>query len=716
MPPTRRRRAAEPPSLSLADAGIALEAAPAASFGSAHEPVHGVLASCDPLHGAPASRSDPVRTPERIPKAPNAAMRAAGRAAGGDASVVVSPEGLFPRACYETEIWYHMAAICELLRAAEYPEGRVGIGAGTPYCIRRGPTYSPPPPEQAERMRAAGRRWAERWVRGRVGARLADGVRAFAADEEAQLWAHGWMRSRKGVSIHYRNWGAMTLGLLLGVEPGVLRWVGDLYGVFLGARRQLEEESGAASGSGSGSASDPVRADPARLALQLEGFTWCPRLATHERFAQPMRAAPAGTPAPRSFDPMDTRFLATSYRIQERLAYEPDRHAYGSLEPGRAQPTTHLEFAANLARHDQRAEQGDVQLVYSRDSHTLSCAARLERLLHFARHPPDLAEIERRCFGVEPHDDGVQRVWCAVSEAAVAAACRPMARETPGHNLGTELTQSLGVALRRAGRHRTFNPSTSPLWVGPACRAELPAGRILGWPANLVHGWPNTNGLSSAYHLTKTLCFASSFQQDGKLRRHPQEAVWRHCWGIRDWAEVLGPTPPVRALIGRAVPQPRNVRSLPIVREKRARGAAEGAAPHVPEPPPAARKRTARGRKVHALGDVEAADPAAGLAEEDLLLLRTAADLTHHATRLDSYSNLQAFAFMFKFVPETRTFFSLPHQLARALILRFPETYPPDTTDPLALARRLLRERVNFEAPAEVQRMLRTLWDMFAPS
>ena len=773
--------------LSLAEAGIALEvggfssaatgpaapgvppneaAAPPVTHPATDPAFHAALATAaQAAEAAPAALAPfALDTPPRVPKAPNAAMRAAGRqgAAGLTSphpAVVVSPEGLFPRASYELEIWYHLAAVCELLRAAEYPEGSVGIGAGTPYCIQRGPKYCPPPPEQAERLKAAGRRWAERWVRGRVGARLADGVRAFAADEAAQLWAHGWMRSRKGVSIHYRNWGAMTLGLLLGAEPEVQRWVGDLYAVFL---RQ-------------GGDSQPRGS---RLALQLEGFTWCPRLATHERFAKVMRAAPAGTPAPAKFDPMDTRILATSYRIQERLAYEPDRHTYGSLEPGRAQPTTHLEFAANLSRHDQRAEQGDVQLVFSQDSHTLSCEDRLARLLHFARHPPDLAEIERRCFGVEPAADGVQRVWCSVSEAAVAAACRPLARETPGHNLGTELTQSLGVALRRAGRHRSFNPSTSPLWVGPATRAELPAGRILGWPANLVHGWPNTNGLSSACHMTKTLCFASSFQQHQEAHqlRHPQEAVWRHCWGIADWTEVVGPLPPVRALVRQAVPQPIiRPRGPRRPREGNAAGAAEGgatpsgamalrvtpseakgsaetaseaappaaaaeipaappaaaaeipaapeiaaappaAAAEIPAAPPAARKRQSYCQKVHALGDVETATFEPGQSREDELLLRTAADLTHHATRLDSYSNQQAFAFMFKFVPETRVFFSMPHQLARALILRFPETYPPDTTDPLALARRLLRERRDFQAPAEVQRMLRTLWDMFAPA
>jgi hypothetical protein len=698
--------------VTLADAGIVLEMAAAAAE--------------QPSPRSEAQWPIALRTPERVFKAPNATMRAAADSespslrsdfhqspslrsdfhqAQRSTETVLSPEGLFPRVPYELEVWYHMAAMTELLQAAEYPAAGVGIGVQRPYSIQRGPRYCPPPPEQAERMVAAGREWARRWVHGTVEARVADGVAAFAADEELQLWAHGWLRSRKGVSIHYRNWGAMTIGLLLGVEPGVLRWVGELYGAFM-----------CRAGPEGGARHRPV--------LQLEGFTWCPRLATSEKTASKMRSAPAGSPAPDSLDPMSPALLASTYRIQERLVYEPDRRAYGTLEPGRAQPTTHLEFAANLARHDQTAAQADVQLVYSRHSHTLSCEERLARLLHFARHPPDLAEIERRCFGVEPRNDGVQRVWCSVSEAAVAAACRPaLRRETPGHNLGTELTQSLGVALRRAGRHRTFNPCTSPLWVGPAARAELPVGRILGWPANLVHGWPNTNGLSSAYHITKTLCFASSYQE----ATHPQQAVWMHCWGLTDWAEVLGPKPVMHIGVprgricpsGQAGGSPKKCEGEgdqgPSAGRGRRRVAASLPAPEPALEPPARRKAAAQ-RKVHALGDVQVTPPAESDDPLDALLLRTAADLTHHATRLDTYSNLQAFAFMFKYVPETRIFFSLPHQLARALVLRFPETYPPATTDVLALAKRLLRERRDFDAPEPVQRMIRTLWDMFAPA
>jgi hypothetical protein len=96
-------------------------------------------------------------------------------------------------------------------------------------------------------------------------------------------------------------------------------------------------------------------------------------------------------------------------------------------------------------------------------------------------------------------------------------------------------------------------------------------------------------------------------------------------------------------------------------------------------------------------------------------LLRMASDLTHHSARLDSYTNTQAFAFMLTYVPDMRRFFSVPYQLARALVLRFPEHYPPNTTDVGQLAATLLREKYQFRGPPEVERMIRALWDGFAP-
>jgi hypothetical protein len=547
--------------------------------------------------------------------------------------------------------------------------------------IKRGPGHRPPPQEQHERMVAAGERWVQRWVRGAVGEQMA-AVRAFMAGERQQQWLHCWMRSRKGISIHHRNWGAMTLNLLLGVEPGVLSWVSRIYSGFV---RQ----------------SDVGQRD-GRVAIQLEGFMFCPRLATHELTSTSMRTAPAGSAAPASYDPYSPQFLPTSYRIQERLVHDPERFTYGSLEPGRAAPTTHIEFSANLSAHDQLCAQGDVQLVYSEDSHTVDVQERLARLKAFARSPPDLAEIERRCFGFEPSESGVQRVRCSVSEEAITAAMRRTCRESPGHNLGTELTASLGVAVRMGGRHRTFNPTTCPLWVGPPRRVDLRSGAIVGWPANLVHGWPNTNALSSAYHLSKPLCFASSFQptQD---RRHPQDIVWTYCWGISDWSDVLRPA------LARPLPPTELEEPKPPTRKRRCPSretpppasptAAPAAAPTT-SPAAASHKRTHREARSY-----PAMDP----------LMRTASDMTHHSTRLDSYSNNQAFAFMFTYVPDARRFFSVPHQLARALVFRFPEVYPPETTDLHALATRLFEEKFRFKAPRHVEKMLRALWKMFAP-
>lgn len=97
------------------------------------------------------------------------------------------------------------------------------------------------------------------------------------------------------------------------------------------------------------------------------------------------------------------------------------------------------------------------------------------------------------------------------------------------------------------------------------------------------------------------------------------------------------------------------------------------------------------------------------------VFLRMASDLTHHSTCLTTYTNTQAFAFMLHYVPEMRRFFSVPYQLARALILRFPEHYPPDQTDVGQLASRLLEQKHRFQGPPEAEAMIRALWYNFRP-
>jgi hypothetical protein len=670
-PPKRRRNAAAAAALSGPDAALALNELGINLDAGTPDLVRAEAPAFPPPEGF-AAWPCTVRTPPRVPRAAPPPVRVYD---GSDPLEAprISPTGLFPREPYEAEIWIHLAACYELLRAAEYPNECAGIGASISYCIREGPAYNPPEPERHERMVQAGRAWVSRWIESTVAQQL-DAARAFAADERAQLWAHGWLKTRVGSTIQYRNWGAMTLCLLMGAEPGLLRWVHDLQLAFKRASQWT------------------------RTFFELEGFTFCPRLGTHEKLSGTMRTAGPHAPAPKRYDPYDVSILPAMYRIQERLVCASEAFQYGCLRPGYECPTTHLEFSANLAPHAQLAQQGDVQMVYSQDSHTVDNEERLRRLLEFARHPPDLAEVERRCFGFEPKADGIRRVWCEVSEKAVMVAMRPDNRETPGHALGTELTPSLGVAVRRVGRHRECNPTTSPLWVGPPIRCDLPSGAVLAWPANLVHGWNNVNALSGAHHMGKMLCFASSFQLTSA---HPQQAVWMYCWGVKKWADLDD-----AALAERLAVKTRT-RTNPKRTSKtftRKRSGRRGAAEEPPEEPPREPlfRRTPRPPRI--TSELEA-EP----------MLRMASDLTHHSARLTEYTNNQAFAFMLTFVPQARRFFSVPYQLARALTLRFPQHYPPETTDIARLAQRLYDEKHRFQGPPEVARMIRTLWETFMP-
>jgi hypothetical protein len=96
-------------------------------------------------------------------------------------------------------------------------------------------------------------------------------------------------------------------------------------------------------------------------------------------------------------------------------------------------------------------------------------------------------------------------------------------------------------------------------------------------------------------------------------------------------------------------------------------------------------------------------------------LLRMASDVTHHTAQPVHTSINRALAVFSIYLPETRRFFSLPHQLARALVFRFPQHYPPETTDLTALAQRILEQKMRFDGPPEAVRMLRRLWVMFMP-
>lgn len=499
---------------------------------------------------------------------------------------VTSPPAIFPREPYELELWFHLAASYELLMAAGYPRHtNRQLGLKLPYTLDNG---NVPNPEMHARMVAAGREWVRRWVLSTVAERMEDVVR-FANDDEAQFWTHSFLCDFKGSPIHYRNWGANTLGLLLGVESGVLDWVSRLYGHFLRRTDEADSLDG-------------------RLLMNINtGFHFCPRRSTNTRHKKT-----------RIYKMYNRDYFPNIFRLDERLSYLPDVYVYGTLDPGRAHPTTHLEFMANVSPHDQLATQGDVALLYSANSHTISHDARVIALATRAREDPE-----------------------SVKEEAILHAMRPL----DSYLTGLDLTEALGVTTKRSGGRKTKDPTTSPLWVGPPRRADLASGCIIAWPANLVYGFPYYQGRNSTFHLCKRLSYASSFQPLNEMN-HPNRHLWAYCWG-------------------------------------------SGKGP--------------RGR---------------GTDDLDEVLHRVSADTTHHAKQgphaTKSYTNNNAFYFMFTNVPDVRMFFSLPVQLARALQLRFPDVFPP-TTSTLDLAKDLIRRKHEWQAPVpnhEATRMIRTLWDM----
>jgi hypothetical protein len=403
---------------------------------------------------------DPAIDPTLTPTMPDEAI-----------PYVTSPAALFPRQPYELELWFHLAASYELLIAAGYPRhSHKRLGLKLPYKLDSGLM---PSPELHAALITAGQEWVRRWVFSSVADRMEDVIR-FANDDEAQAWAHSWLVVFKGSPIHYRNWGGNTLGLLLGVERGVLEWVGRLYSHFLRRTDELGSHDG-------------------RLVMNIDsGFHFCPRLATNTRH-KPTRI----------YKMYNRDYFPNIFRLDERLTYLPDVFVYGTLDPDRAHPTTHLEFMANVSPHDQLATQGDVALMYSANSHTVSHDARVIALATRARDDPG-----------------------AVREEAILNAMRP----GDGIYPGTDLTEALGVKVLRSGGRVTKDATQSPLWVGPPRRADLASGAILAWPANLVHGFPFYTGRTATFHLAKRLSYASSFQPFNELF-HPKRRLWAYCWG-----------------------------------------------------------------------------------------------------------------------------------------------------------------------------------------
>lgn len=467
------------------------------------------------------------------------------------------------------------------------------------------------------------------------------------------------------------------------------------------------------------------------------------------------------------FDPYALTSLPTSYATYERLVYMPGSRNYGSLQPGLAAPTTNLQFYTPLSPHDLSARHGDVQLVYGSNSHTLSHDERVLQLSRMAANPPDADEVARRSFGITNTVSGrvgTTRVVCEVQERAIVNSVAVTEISRPGHlSPGFNVDYSMGAATLFSGAMRkAVDVRTSPLCPGPLRRVDMPSAGVIAWPANLVVGWPQ-RAYGGTGQVGKLFSYATSFQP-AEEGHHPQEYLWRYCWNFECWEDVLSvpiPRPPprnllqfgaARALYWEQLAQAVRVRALSerekMAREdrlsaevrkeelstltpeqraarrgnllKRCSGIGAGEEAHRtllrklmrPEQPSMGGERGGgvyRGCKKRSLpskiSDAMEADP----------LLRMASDVTHHTaqpihTRINS-----ALAMFSVYLPETRRFFSMPHQLARALIFRFPQHYPPETTDVLALARRIMEQKMRFDGPPDAVRMLRRLWVMFMP-
>lgn len=392
---------------------------------------------------------------------------------------IASPRGLFPREPYELELWFHLAASYELLVAAGYPRhSNKRLGLKLPYKIEEGLL---PDSELRGSLIAAGTEWVRKWVLSSVADRMADVIR-FANDDEAQMWMHSWLRVVKGTYILYNNWGASTVGMMMGVEDAVLEWVNHLHSHFYRRTHELGSLDG-------------------RLRMDIDtGFQFCPRLAANTRHKPPSQ---------RRFKMFHQDCMPHQFRIGEKLAYLPDMYLYGSLDPAHAQPATHLEFMASVSPHDQLASQGDVGLMYSANSHTLTHDQRVAALAIRARDEPG-----------------------TVREECILSAMRP---EDVLDKAGVTLSEGLGTKIHRSGGRTEMDVTKCPLWVGPPRRADLPSGCILAWPSNLVHGFPHNTGRQATLHLSRRICYINSYQPF-KENSNGSGRLWSYCWGVDDMA------------------------------------------------------------------------------------------------------------------------------------------------------------------------------------
>lgn len=596
-----------------------------------------------------------------------------------DPEVVMGPEGLFPRETYELEIWFHLAATYELLVAAGYPTHRNrGPGVALPsHLAGRGAQTTP---EQFQQCVANVRAWVDRWVTiPLIESRLQDVV-AFALDEAKHVWFHSWMNNRThGWPIQYRNWGAMSLCLLMGVERPVLQWVTRLYQHFL---RQSN-----------------VGFMDGRVAMCMDGFQFAPRLSKGMLACSTIRKH-------ENYRPDDPDALPNVFRIDERLTYDPDLHIHGKLDVERGQPATHILFMANVSPHAHLAAEGDVGLVFSKDSHTVSHESRVAGLAEAIDDP------ERGTVRINDHA-------YIRNEVTLEAVRKAMEPAPPGGHVtvtwtGVEINDKLGATVRKFKARRLVNPTTSPLWVGPARRVDLLPGAIVAWPSNLIYGFCPAPLFGSSMHLTKRLNYGASFMAAQRTHSHPQYIAWMHAWGhdVRKQGEQ------------RRVRLPRRAQGT-TSEARRHVSKARTTITFVPDsiisiggaPPGGGGGEGGGGetkREVD-VGEEGSPPPAPPVAIADKALTRTVSDVTHHADSAFGYTNCSAFAFAFTYVPEVKTYYSLPMQLSRALMIRFPGQWPAGTTI-TGLARDLASGGRDWNAgPAQAVDMVRALWDMFAP-
>lgn len=505
----------------------------------------------------------------------------------------------FDRRAYELEIMFHMAGLSDLLRAVGYPyleHRRPGLKLDAALAMG---TFEP---ERVDAVKA----WVLKWVVAPVRERMAD-VLSFMDNAAEQAWFHSWLHTRQGWSVQYRNWGALSLCCLMGVEPSVLRWVTHLYSHFF-----RHGNFGSMDG---------------RPRLSFDAYQFCPQL--HTARGDPESALP------------------TVFRLNERLGHHPHAKHYGSLDPGRAQPTTHLDFMVNLDGEEQDCGSGDVCLVYSEESEKMDLDTRVRRLVDGmsdgTRHTTSLGKSSY--------------VKNEILEEEILRAMKWEDLKCHNATTGFDLTPRLGVTVTVHGGRRRTDPTTCPLWVGPARFVSLKPGEFVAWPANLVHGFRNFHIRKGktprvCRHLSKRLNFSTSFQilPSGT---HPHTTSWKHAWGVE-----------------------------------------------------CSRKRKRERERTPALPELT-----------PLFLpcfFRSVSDTMQHSDDGYTYStSVKGMSYAIGHVPETKAFISLPLQLARALTFRFPEAFMGEST--LELARDLATRREGWSTPKSdlATSMVRELWAMF---